>query len=493
MKKTTLIFCILFFCFYSNPICQSPDIFGEGIWTSFTMLRFVTSITQDDRFVYFGTTGGVSRYNKFEHNWETPFTTSNGLLDNWVRNIVYIPEQNELVMRTSLGISRYDLGLRKWTQGGRFPENLSRNDTSQTKIPLTIFMDFGFSFFPDGYISYQNKEYKITTYLVDDFDRDIIWLGTWGLNIGQADLKMMHLDMLKYGLYDNDVEALCFDGDYVWLGGGDLGFQSRGITKYDRKNDAWEYFDKNNVQEYNNAKINVIQADERNVFFGTEDGLLRHNKKKDEWKKYNVFKGLADDFVTALKIDDNFLFIGTKKGVSFLDLKTDSIKTFPSDLIRKNYIEDLETDLNYLWAATDFGVFRMSKLTGDWFRFVTPEGILNSSVKDIFKKEEELWFASRFGILQYNTITQKREVLDNPDFLGTDIYCIAVDDSNVWAGTRNGVFRYKKEMQIWKKYGKEKGLLHYQVQAIALDGDYVWFGTPLGLTRFYWNNPWRIE
>jgi ligand-binding sensor domain-containing protein len=491
MRKLVL-FVLVFFSFTS--LSYSADVFGEGIWTSFTMLRYVTSITQDDRFLYIGTTGGVSRYNKFEGNWELPFTTTDGLLDNWVRNIAYDPEENEIVVKTSLGVSLYDLGLRRWSRGGTFPEKLSRNDTSSIEIPATIFMDFGYSLFPEGYVSFRNREYRKTAYLMDDFYNNIIWIGTWGLNIGKADLREMKLDMLKYGLYDSDVETICLDGDDIWMAGGAVGFQSRGITKYNPKNNTWEYFDKDNIYEFNGARINVIRADQRNVWFGTEDGLLRYNKTKNEWKKYNIFKGLADDFVTALKIDENFLFIGTKNGISFLNLKNDSLGTFPSNLVRKTYVEDLEADQTYLWAATDFGVFRMSKQTGDWFRFVTPDGILNGPARDIFKKGDELWFATRYGILQYNTITQKRGVFDSPtNYPGTDIFCMAVDDSSIWAGTSNGVWRYQRSFQIWKHYGREDGLLHNDIQAMALDGDYVWFGTPLGLTRFYWNNPWRLE
>jgi len=33
------------------------------------------------------------------------------------------------------------------------------------------------------------------------------------------------------------------------------------------------------------------------------------------------------------------------------------------------------------------------------------------------------------------------------------------------------------------------GLLDNLVQDLVLDGDYIWFGTPEGVTRFFWNNP----
>ncbi|RKY79699.1 hypothetical protein DRQ00_03135, partial [candidate division KSB1 bacterium] len=70
---------------------------------------------------------------------------------------------------------------------------------------------------------------------------------------------------------------------------------------------------------------------------------------------------------------------------------------------------------------------------------------------------------------------------------------IKATDKAVWVGTEQAVYKYDKQRRTWRLFTTEDGLLDNTVQAILPAGDYVWFGTPKGLTRFYWNAPYRID
>jgi ligand-binding sensor domain-containing protein len=68
-----------------------------------------------------------------------------------------------------------------------------------------------------------------------------------------------------------------------------------------------------------------------------------------------------------------------------------------------------------------------------------------------------------------------------------------VDEFSAWVATDNGVLKFDKARNRWVHFTTEDGLLSNYVNCIMLDGDYVWFGTPEGVTRFYWNAPYRID
>jgi ligand-binding sensor domain-containing protein len=68
-----------------------------------------------------------------------------------------------------------------------------------------------------------------------------------------------------------------------------------------------------------------------------------------------------------------------------------------------------------------------------------------------------------------------------------------VDDSAAWLGTDDGVLKFDKRRSRWRRFTVEDGLPDNVVHYILLDGDFIWFGTPEGLTRFYWNSPYRID
>jgi hypothetical protein len=55
------------------------------------------------------------------------------------------------------------------------------------------------------------------------------------------------------------------------------------------------------------------------------------------------------------------------------------------------------------------------------------------------------------------------------------------------------VWRYLRGKRTWRLYTRQDGLLHDFVYDMEIDGDYIWFGTEGGVTRFLWNNPVRID
>ena len=466
--------------------------YREGDWVSYTVLRYVTSIATDFDHVYFGTTGGVSRYNKTLRTWEPPFTTSDGLLDNRVSRIAYDPEKDELWFDTRSGVCMYKPIFRNWYIGGDFPENLMQGTKSDTALPV-FFMDYGYNFYPEGYIidTYLNR-YTVTTYYLDDWDD--LWLGTWGLNAGIGSVRDLDLRMLKFGLYDSDVNALCLDKGTIWAGGKGTYMESRGITRFVREKNLWDYFEAENLIGLETDQVNVIEADSVYVWFGTEEGLSQYDKKKDRWKTFNTFSGLRDNWVSALKSDDEVLWIGTESGLNFYWMEKDTIGYFRNTLVDNIYISTIETDSQWVWVGTEWGVARMNKSSGDWSRFSTPHGILNSPVRSITRYKDVIWFGTDSGILSYNTSNEKTKVYQaRVTFPGTGINKILCDGKNIWVATFQGAWKMELKSDVWRLFDQEEGLLDDNVQDMVLDGDYIWFGTPEGLTRFYWNSPYRID
>ncbi|MGB2989182.1 MAG: hypothetical protein WBC98_04420, partial [Candidatus Zixiibacteriota bacterium] len=55
--------------FILSTLAHSKRKYLEGDWVSYSVFRYVTSIAYDFDQVYFGTTGGVTRYDRFNHHW----------------------------------------------------------------------------------------------------------------------------------------------------------------------------------------------------------------------------------------------------------------------------------------------------------------------------------------------------------------------------------------------------------------------------------------
>ncbi|MDH4222525.1 MAG: hypothetical protein OEV55_03180 [candidate division Zixibacteria bacterium] len=486
----SLIVFLLSLFFSSNSYCKPP--YYPGDWISYTVLRYVTSIARDFNYIYFGTTGGISRYDFFADSWLEPLTESDGLLDNRVELLAYDASGNQLWIKTYSGICRYNISFGDFSYGGDFPYQLVHRDSSNFSFP-SFFMDFGYSFYPEGYITdiYLNR-YKVTDYLFDQWGG--LWIGTWGLNAGVASLRYSELKMFSIGLYNEDVNALLRDGNNLWFGGRTYYYGDFGITRYNRKEGKWGYFDSNSLKELSSREVTCMEKDSHYVWIGTTSGLLRYDKKKDSWKAYNTFKGLWNDQVTSLKADENILWIGTSWGLNFYLPKRDSIVRVKDDQIKGVHIYSIEKDSHFVWMGTEKGAFQLNKASSELIRFNIPEGSLGFWVKAVFKYKDELWFGTTDAVLGVNLKTKDRKVYQSPvTYPGSEVTKIVCDDENIWVGTILGVWRLDRKRGLWKGYFKEDGLLENNIQDLLLDGDYIFFSTQRGITRFYWNSPYRIE
>ncbi|MGB8658493.1 MAG: hypothetical protein WCE90_12035 [Candidatus Zixiibacteriota bacterium] len=487
--------CVLFLLLLS-PRIEAKGKYLEGDWVSYSVFRYVTSIAYDNRYAYFGTTGGVTRYERFSQGWDSPFTTSDGLPDNWIRNIAYDPVGDEIWADTYGGAAVYYRGFSEWSKDYRFPRNLSKSDTTDFRLP-DLFTDYGPATSGSDYVMDDNlTRYPITDYLRDDFDQ--VWVGTWGLGAGVTSLRDLRLKMFPYGLYDKDVKAILIDGDDIWFGGTGSLSPSSGITRYDRKSLTWQYYSTTYVPFLTNHLVNAMAADSRYVWFGTQRGLAGMKKKDSTWRSYTSFNGLPDDQVTALESDGSYLWIGTARGLAVYDVTFDSLTAIEDPLLKNLYVFSILADSSYVWVGTENGVYTLDREKGVWYQFATPDGLLNRQVRSIVRwsgqkvssGKDELWFGTDMGILGYSPVSDKSTVYDNRlSFPEVDVVKLACDKKNIWVATKSGVWKLDRATDIWIKYTTDDGLLDNNVQDLILDGDYIWFGTPQGATRFFWNDP----
>jgi len=484
----------------SSSLIHAKGKYLEGDWVSYSVFRYITSIALNFDYVYFGTTGGVTRYDKYTQHWAPPFTTSDGLPDNWIKNIAYDPERDEIWADTYGGPAMYHPVFGEWSREYEFPRDLSRSDTSNLQLP-DLFTDFGPTTAGSYWVmdSYLDR-YPITNYLRGDFDE--LWVATWGLNAGLASLRHLRLKMLEFGLYDRDVKAILIDGDDIWFGGTGHLSPSSGITRYNRKKETWDYFSAEYVPFLSSHQVNVMEVDSQNIWMGTQRGLVRMRKKDSTWRSYTSFRGLPDNEITALESDGTYLWIGTEQGLAFYDLNADSLRAVKDPLLNDLYIFSVLADSYYVWVGTEIGVYTLDREKKTWHRFSTPDGLLNGQVRSIARwsdqkvssGKDELWFGTDLGILGYSPVSDKRRVYDNRmNFPEVNVVRLVCDKKHVWAATKDGVWKLNRATDIWIKYTTEDGLLDNDVQDLVLDGDHIWFGTPQGATRFFWNNPRLME
>jgi len=461
-------------------------------WVSYGVFRYVTSMDMDDEYIYIGTTGGVMRYDRWKEEWDTPLTTSSGLPGNHVLDLVVDSEEHEIVFFTRRGASRFDPFLERFRMSGSLPPVRSPDGYHYPELfpdfELNYYRTNGGAYLTDPYL----RRFSLTAHLTDDWD--YLWVGTAGLGAGRARLRSGRLKMLPFGLMGRNVTALAFDGDQLWIGGISPWDEEAGITRAGRDLQTWDHFEARYLFGLDSDDVTAIAPGSTDVWVGTLYGLCRYDKDGENWSTLTTFQGLADDWVTDLVRDGDILWVGTSRGANMITLLGDSLAVAQVPLVGQQKIYDIEMGPEFVWFGAEEGVYALDRTLNRWLKFTSPDGTIERTVTAVSDDGDEVWFGTTVGLTRYDRSSRQWDWHPfGQQIQAGHIICLEAGPRAVWAGTENGLWKLRRQTGRWRVFTTEDGLLDNTVQSILVDGAYLWLGTPQGLTRFFWDNPLRID
>ena len=476
MLRTFTTYAVGFLCLIS----VSAFAYDREAWDSFPNMNYATALAEGGNIIYMATTGGIRRYDLMTGQWIAPLTTLDGLPDNRVQRIGFDANTGDLWYETPAGAGRWLSNLQVFFRGGTPPPHVYQPHAIPHVPPLIP--PFGYYVDPRRIIG-PRRDFAITDMLIDS--RRNLWIATWGLGIGHADLSDRHLRFLPYGPLDENVMAMARDGDAVWMGGEET-FRSpiRGITRYYPGTGTWEYFDTDVTMGLDDAQITVILPGADHVYFGTHHGLMRYEKGANRWLTYRDTRSWGR--IHALARDGHTLWIGSDRGLGLLDVRTDSLGSVAGS--ERAVIRSLITGSDLIWAGTETGLFQCQRGDRTWRAVADIRGFAKRSVRALSLHNHTLWVATEMpgGVLSYTPSDSTWREYPMTEVSGSRRISMAADSAHVWLGTDNGAFLLDVSRHHWRQYTPIHGLIHPRVQAVLRDGEYIWFGTAEGLGRYHW-------
>ena len=501
--------------------------FKKGTWKSYTTLdglphHWVDAIHRaPDGMLWFGTGGGVSRYDGKEF---VNLTTKIGLTKtNWVYAIQDGPDGAMWFGTNGGGVFRYD---------GKKYLNFTTKEGLAGNVVYDIHCDSdGILWFRTsvGVSRYDGKEFVNSTTQKRWIDKHttpdgVMWSGTWrGVSRydGQGYVNFTTQD----GLIDNRVNAIHCDSDgMVWIG-----THRNGVSRYDEKN-CVNFTTKDGLA---NNPVFAIHRDPDGVMWcGTEgSGVFRYDGK--DFVNFTTKDGLASNYVSAIYRDpDGIMWFGTwGGGVSRYDGK-DFVNFTTKDGLLSNSVATIygDSDGRVIWFGTDGGVSRydgkefknfttkdglangwiwrihrdfdgvmwfginightnidrggVSRYDGKGFKnFTTKDGLVNNNILSIYQDSDGvMWFGTAGGVSRYDG---KEFVTLTGNLENNVIEAIyETPDGVMWLGTEGGVYQY--DGTTWASLDMRDGLVGNSIMSIHQDSDgFLWFGTLNGgITRY---------
>ncbi len=310
----------------------------------------------------------------------------------------------------------------------------------------------------------------------------------------------------KDGLSSDMVFAIAIKDEEVWFG-----TYEGGATLYDRAKKVYRHYttkgepvvkvdDGDSIRWKNHLSYNhvsVITLDKDRIWFGTYfygfggGGIsYYHPQKNPPWKAFNTNDGRAKK-VNALAVDDEFLWVGSEKGLSLLDKKTEGWKEFFStrEGLSGNFVNSLLVEPEHLWIATNGGISRLHKTKRTWKNYSEKEGLAEVEIKSLARVGGRIWAGGIRGrLFEYDPSSDRWKRLETTDDIKNGgLHSIAVSKEKVIVCRDNGVSLYDLPTKQWESLKTSDGLLSHQVFCAAEDRNGIWFGTDKGVSRLILN------
>ena len=330
-------------------------------------------------------------------------------------------------------------------------------------------------------------------------DDKYVWIGTAGYISRYDKERESRTNYTRQNtLLGESVQAVVSDDRYVWCG------TSQGISRYDKVYGTWTNLSRKrgpysgtrplSHQEGRlrggmiNDNITALAVDDRFLWVATRGGAGRYDKITDRWDSYGVWYGLPGMDVTSVVVDGYDIWMGTNGGMgkfprmsddpnvwisytSGLEMKAGTMTREYANTLVSNEVWSTAADRDCIWVGTMRGVSRYNKEADTWTTYTTEDGLSSNEISSICVDGSAVWFGSDNGVTVYDKEAGKWTIYAAKDGLASDrITCIAGSADAVWIGTFDaGLTRYDKKAGTWQTYSRKDGLAHDCVLSVSVD------------------------
>lgn len=431
----------------------------------------VTDVIEDaNGFMWFATTDGLNRFNgydfvQYHHNSEIP----NSLPDQFIRKL-YIDKQQRLWIATYNGLARYIPEI------DAFKNYTSQNSNIQNDQIWTI------------------AESASGKLLVSD-----------PTQLYEFDEQADNFTAVQFNGVESlaDIRLVYPDGDRTWIGTNGLGIymlDNASNQLYDlNQNNPWSIqMDAGYLFDLKVIQNNTWLATEKGVFIYSPDGILIKQLTTQS------SPAIASDGVRSISaMDDGKVWLGTSEGISITDVAMSEVFSINKNNdvhfgLKDRFILKLFRDSkNTLWLGTFASGIHQYNQSFTNIKHYTSIPFNSSALSNnmIWALEEakdgKIWIAThsggvnlfnpQSGLFQHFLVGFPHSILD----LATDT------NENLWLGTSNGVFVYRREGD---KLTQIANLFEgNMVDSLGFIAGKIWVWTGDGKLTFINTNTLKVE
>ncbi|MEH6308963.1 two-component regulator propeller domain-containing protein [Olivibacter sp. CPCC 100613] len=357
-----------------------------------------------------------------------------------------------------------------------------------------------------------NNQWSISDNAVYTICRDAeggIWIGSWFGGVSYYHKQHTFFEKFfpqkgENSLIGSAVREITAD-DYgnLWIG-----TENGGLNKLSLVNGRFEHFSvEGKRQTLSSSNIHGLLATGDTLWVGTfHQGLnLMRISTGEVFRQYTASEEpfqLGSNFIyTMLRVRSGEVLLATDRGIYQYLFEKDGfqlMRNFPSNIFYTSLFEDQD---GTVWAGSwRDGLYYYNPKTGRKGRYSHQPGkvstLTSNRVTYITEtKDRRLWVATEEGLCRLEKLSGEFKRYHFPKSMQSLLVCTVQEDDqeNLWISTSKGLIRFNPRTNTSRFFGVANGLLsdqfNYNAAYKARNG-MLYFGTVKGLIRF---NPRRLQ
>jgi signal transduction histidine kinase/ligand-binding sensor domain-containing protein len=452
----------------------------------------VLAMAQDQLgFMWFGTQGGLNRYDGFEFkHFQAEASQKDQLAGNYITSLCDDGDHN-LWIGTSTGLTVYNY------YSGVFTSFLSQNNDAipdDNVISLSCDIDrvwVGTEGF--GFYSLTFDDYQITPY-PESSGMHVLDIKSTNNNVYFATengvFEHNHQKNTLVQLTNKSTKSIGFLNQTLFVG------------RHDGWVDSYQIVDEQLVKGFHilpspiiNNAINDITVDKSNIWLATNNGaftLSYEGKILDRHVHQPAnLKSLADNIVLSMLVDDeNNYWFGTESGgINYLSRTVKLLGhinkyTYPKSPLIKDDVRGFNLDAKgRVWVATSRGVFIFENEQFHKVEYYYPalQLLENAFISSILFYQKDVWFTTLgLGVIRFNFDSQKMTLFsperNNAPALRYNMSVVYREE--VLFGSRgHSLLKYDKSSASLQPFLGEFDNMAEHISDLLVQGDDLWFGS----------------
>lgn len=320
-----------------------------------------------------------------------------------------------------------------------------------------------------------------------------VWLGTAGDGLFRLDPAFMQSTPLPYGLMEPGVGALALAADGVWAAGLGQSLQRGGLSFVASDLQRFRWIDGTISVPLVGVRSLALVTRASRAWLGTDRGLVRVRLDGTQaMQAWGVLDGLPDNRVLSVATRDDGVWAGTARGLVYVsdssDTRTVRTRGLGVRLLDNVPVHALQFTGDTLWIGTEAGLMAIASPNGTAggavSRPVGGDPALRRAIRALAWSDTVLLAATDDAVLRLaprGGVEPVRVDLLDVRQVGR-VTKVAIDERTMWLAGTDGVVIVSRRDGATRVL-RVPGDLPGPVLDMAVNRDYMWFGTPQGLIR----------